>query len=335
MGPVDVAVVGCGEHMLATLGSAVRATRGLRVIAACDLDRERARLAANLVGADRVYTSVEELLASERPKALIVAGPPELHFEIAQLALPAGTHLFLEKPAGVNADQVRELAALADRHGNVTLVGHNLRHSAAWSVVTSLASDPRFGRPAALQLSYLASRPRGPRWNVESPLRSFLLTHAIHPVDLAVDMFGEPVDVCARAQTIDDEGLIVTAGLTFAEGQSATIVAGTAAPNLKLHATLIGEQSQIIEMHGLHRVTSTLDAAPQRGAFRASTAWEVRTLESGLATAGYHAELAAFRDAVRGGAAAHPSLADAVSTYGALEAIAQAVAAVESIGLPT
>jgi myo-inositol 2-dehydrogenase/D-chiro-inositol 1-dehydrogenase len=321
---IDVAVVGCGEHMCATLGPALRATAGLSAVAACDLDPRRAQVAAELVGAKAAYTSLDELLAAERLAAIVAAGPPGLHAEVVERALERGISVFVEKPAAADADTVRELAHSARGSPATTLVGHNLRHSAAWSVVRSLAAEPAFGRATAAQLTYLASRPRGPRWGLDSGLRSFLLTHAIHPVDLAVSLFGAPVEVEARAQAIPADGLIVTAQLTFAGGEVATVVAGTAAPSLKLGATLIGGGSHIVEMHGLHRVTSTLGAAAGDSAFRPSTEWRVRTLDSGLATAGYHSELAAFRSAIATGAPASPSLSEVVPTYDALEAIEQA-----------
>ncbi len=323
MGTVDVAVVGCGEHMIETLGPALRTTPGLRVSSACDIDLERARQVASLLSADAAYTTVDEMLAARLPDAIVAAGPPSLHRDVAERALPTGIGLFLEKPAAADAATVKALAALADRYGNVTQVGHNLRHSAAWSVVTSLAADPAFGQVASLQLSYLASRPRGTRWGLPA-LRSFLLTHAVHPVDLALSVLGRPVETHARIRMIEAGGMILTVHLTFASDQTAMIVAGTAAPNLKLHATLIGDESQVIEMHGLHRVTSTLTAAVESGVFRASTDWAVRTLESGSATAGYCAELAVFRDAIAGHSRAAPSLPDVATTYEVLEAIAQA-----------
>lgn len=328
-GAVDVAVVGCGEHMQLTLGPALRATAGFRPVAACDLELARAQAVAELIGAPAAFTGVDELFERVRPAAIVAAGPPALHVEVAERALERDIHLFVEKPAAAEAGPVRELARRAQRSAAVTLVGHNFRHSAAWSVVTSLAADPAFGRPTLLDLTYLASGPRGPRWGLGSGLRSFLLTHATHPVDLAVSLFGAPVDVAARIQPIADDGLILTAQLGFAQGGVATIVVGTAAPSLKLSATLVGDASQAIEMHGLHRVTSTLSAAVDTGAFRASTEWRVRTLDSGSATAGYHSELAAFRSAIAGGAPAAPSLADAVAIYETLEAIERAIAAGE------
>lgn len=328
-GTVEVAVVGCGEHMQATLGPALRATAGFRPVAACDLDAARARAVADLIGAPAVCASVDELFDRVRPAAVVVAGPPALHVEVAERALESDVHLLVEKPAAAAVEQVRELASRARRSSTVTLVGHNLRHSAAWSVVTSLAADPAFGRPTLLDITYLASGPRGPRWHLNSGLRSFLLTHATHPVDLAISLFGAPVDVAARVQRIADDGLIVTAQLFFPHGQAATILAGTAAPSLMLSASLLGDASQVIEMHGLHRVTSTLCAAVGDGAFRPSTEWRIRTLDNGATTAGYHSELAAFRNAIVTGAPVSPSLGDAVATYEALEAIERAARAAE------
>lgn len=333
-GIVEVAVIGCGEHMQATLGPALRATAGFRPVAACDVNPARARAVADLIGAPAVCASVDEVFDCVRPTAVVVAGPPTLHVEVAERALECGVHVLVEKPAAAAVEQVRDLASQARRSSIVTLVGHNLRHSAAWSVVTSLAADPAFGRPMLLDLTYLASGPRGPRWHLDSGMRSFLLTHATHPVDLAVSLFGAPVDVAARLQQIVDDGQILTAQLGFAGGEAATIVAGTAAPSLKLSASLIGDASQVIEMHGLHRVTSTLSAAVGNGPFRASTEWRVRTLESGSATAGYHSELAAFRNAVATGAPVAPSLSDAVATYETLDAIERAARAAKPSEMP-
>jgi predicted dehydrogenase len=99
-----VGIVGCGavaRHHV----PALRAARGVELVAAFDLDAA----AAARTGA-RVAGSLEDLIASA--DLVAVCTPPEHHADVAVAALEAGRELFVEKPLATTlADADRILAA--------------------------------------------------------------------------------------------------------------------------------------------------------------------------------------------------------------------------------
>lgn len=82
-------------------------------------------LQSRLGYAPRGYTSLSQLLQSEKPDAMCIASPPQLHFEHVKLCLENGVHTLCEKPLVYDADQshaalisqARELCELAEARG--------------------------------------------------------------------------------------------------------------------------------------------------------------------------------------------------------------------------
>ena len=68
-------------------------------------------------GAQAAYGSYEEVVADPHVDVVYVATPHNHHHGHARLALEAGTHVLVEKPMGLSASEVRDLAALAQERG--------------------------------------------------------------------------------------------------------------------------------------------------------------------------------------------------------------------------
>jgi phthalate 4,5-cis-dihydrodiol dehydrogenase len=318
--PVRIVLVGCGYHMQNTLGPAVRAVAALEVVAACDLVAERAEAVARYFPGAAIYDNAAALLGDGRVEACVMAGPPQMHEELGRAMLQNDLHVFLEKPAAVSAESLSELAKLADERDVIAVAGHNLRHSDAWKVARDLSREERFGDAVAFHASYLARAPRGPRWGLDAQT-SFLLTHAVHPVDLAVALFGRVSATFAHATAIAEDGLVLTAHLEFEAGCAATVFAGTAAPSMQLDLRLVSDRSEFIRVDGLRQVTTSVVDRLERGAFRQTASWGLRTMESSAAAAGYQPELDAFARAIRGERPVTASLRDVLPTYEALASI--------------
>ena len=80
-------------------------------IAARDLDRAQAF--AEAYGFAKAYGSYEEMLADEAVDLVYVAVPHSHHYKMTKLCLEAGKHVLCEKAFMVNAEQARDVLALA------------------------------------------------------------------------------------------------------------------------------------------------------------------------------------------------------------------------------
>ncbi len=112
-----------GRYLCEALGMT-----GLANMVACaDIDLDRARSAADFLGAPEAYGSAEEMLAQADIDAVIVATIHDQLQPCAMQAVAAGKHVMVEKPMALSAAAGRELADAARAAGVNLMVGYTLR----------------------------------------------------------------------------------------------------------------------------------------------------------------------------------------------------------------
>jgi len=88
---------------------------------------EKSRRAAERMGLDKGYASLEELLEDDDVDVVHITTPNDLHFEQAKAALEAGKHVLCEKPLAMNSEETAQLVRLAEASDVVAGVNYNLR----------------------------------------------------------------------------------------------------------------------------------------------------------------------------------------------------------------
>lgn len=92
------------------------------------------RAVAEQVGAQygaRVYADYREMIERERPEAVSVVVPTQIHFDVARDCLEADCHVLVEKPIAATVDEAEKLVATADAVDRVLMVGHIERYNPA------------------------------------------------------------------------------------------------------------------------------------------------------------------------------------------------------------
>ncbi|MHC3972855.1 Gfo/Idh/MocA family protein, partial [Pseudomonas aeruginosa] len=133
--------------------------------------------------------------------AAIVANPNNLHVATALDCLAAGVPLLLEKPVGVQLDEVSELVAVARRSGVPLLVGHHRRHNPLVVRARQLIAEGALGRLLSVTALWQLKKPDSyfeVAWRRE-PGAGMLLTNLIHDLDLLRHLCGEVREVQALA----------------------------------------------------------------------------------------------------------------------------------------
>jgi predicted dehydrogenase len=319
---MKVLLVGCGEHSTENLIPSLMGISTIDVVGLADSSIDA------MERANRWFPNARQLHQGALGAgdvasfdAIVVAAPPKVHEHVARLAIENLKPIFVEKPPAVLTRDLQEMAHAARERGIVTCVGHNLRHSDAAIQFRNAILAPEFGRPVAMEMRYLASKPRGTRWGLQSPLRSFLLSHANHAIDLMIHQMGELKEVvAARAWPDVDGGIAIAAQFIFCSGAVGKLLATSYAPFFNVLATVISDSGSIATMGGLHDVQILHDHEMGK---RWGSAWRPRTLESGYRFAGYQTELERFFTAItnRSPDAVHPSFGDEVAIYEAMDSI--------------
>lgn len=119
---VRVGVVGVGDFGLLHARTAARLPE-LELCGLADLDAGRAASAAGQLGCPE-YSSLEELLAAERPDGVVVATPEAHHLAALRASLDAGVHVLVEKPVALSTADAMAARDLAAASGLVVLPGH-------------------------------------------------------------------------------------------------------------------------------------------------------------------------------------------------------------------
>ena len=202
---LGVAVCGVGwcaaQHIAAFLHNPRTAVTWL---CARDLDRARANLATYGVALPdaRITTSYDEVLAASDVDIVSIATPNHLHAEEAVAAARAGKHLLLEKPTGLDVDELVRIRDAVRRAGVRTIVSFELRYNpflmfARWLRTAGWLGEIRFARTQ--YLSQVKDWYSGWSWvRTRESGRSHLLAAGCHAVDALRWCSGlEPTTVSA------------------------------------------------------------------------------------------------------------------------------------------
>ena len=111
MNRARIGVIGCGNISSIYLEN-LQSFDETVVSAVADLDRNRAEVAAQSFGVERVLEG-EELLSDSEIDVVLNLTTPHAHFNIAKQALLNGKHVYNEKTLTLTADESRQLLDLA------------------------------------------------------------------------------------------------------------------------------------------------------------------------------------------------------------------------------
>ena len=135
----------------------------------------------------RVTTRFEDLLAAPDVDIVVIATPNHLHAAEAIAAAQAGKHIVLEKPTGLDEEELVGIRDAVRRSGVRTIVSFELRYNpllrfARWLQVSGRLGQIRFAR--AQYLSRVTDWYSGWDWvRTRASGRSHLLAAGCHAVD--------------------------------------------------------------------------------------------------------------------------------------------------------
>jgi predicted dehydrogenase len=168
------------------------AQSGFRVGGLHDLDADRARLAAGIAGCD-ACGSLEELLArcASEGGVLDLALPPAALPSVLG-RIPGGTAVLMQKPFGRTLAEATALRDIARARDLRCVVNFQLRHAPVVREARSLIDSGAIGELVDFELRVVCRMPWETWPFLEGMERMEVLMHAIHYLDLARAICGEP-----------------------------------------------------------------------------------------------------------------------------------------------
>ena len=171
-----------------------------------------------------LFTSIDELLAKDRPDGLLLATPNPLHVPQALQCIAAGLPILLEKPIATTVAEGQTLVDAVERSGARVLIGHHRAHSPIMAKALQVVQSGQLGRLVTVMGSATFYKPDayfdGGPWRREIGGGPILI-NMIHEVHSLRMLCGEIVAVqafasnAARGFAVEDT---VAINLRFANG---------------------------------------------------------------------------------------------------------------------
>jgi predicted dehydrogenase/nucleoside-diphosphate-sugar epimerase len=153
--PLRIGFIGAGQMAGQHLDALRRVSTPHVVAGVCDLRPDSARALAKRAGAT-AYTAVSDFLNDARPDIVHICTQPATHFNLAQQALLAGAHVYIEKPFAETRADAEALFALARDRGLLLCAGHQLLRDPAFCSLLDRATTLE---PLVHVDSYFSFRP--------------------------------------------------------------------------------------------------------------------------------------------------------------------------------
>ena len=109
----------------------------------------------------KLFRTLDEMLADEAIRLIVVTTPNATHFEIAHKALEAGRNTIVDKPMAMRSAEIAELMRIAAGKNLLLAPFHNRRWDSDFLTVQKLLGEQRL-RPAGVvrvALQPLAAKP--------------------------------------------------------------------------------------------------------------------------------------------------------------------------------
>lgn len=180
---------------------------------------ETGKAMADEFGIQKVYTSMDEMLADPAIDMVYVASPNSVHYTQAKAALLAGKHVLCEKPFAPTVAEADELIALAKEKGLLLFEAITTAHHPHYAFVKENLS--KLGKLKLVSATFCQFSSRYPALLAGNP--SPVLNHAfaggalmdinLYNIHFVVGLFGAPKSVRyfpnCHETGVDTSGLLV------------------------------------------------------------------------------------------------------------------------------
>ncbi|MFT9848830.1 Gfo/Idh/MocA family protein [Aneurinibacillus sp. REN35] len=141
---IGIAVVGVGEFgqnhakILSQMGK-------VELLYICDKSIEQAKKVADRFAAAHYTDNIETVLADKNVYGVIIATSEESHHPLTIQCLEAKKHVLIEKPISLEAEEAREMVAIAEKQDVILLPGHLLRYDASYYTIKQKLESGELG----------------------------------------------------------------------------------------------------------------------------------------------------------------------------------------------
>jgi D-apiose dehydrogenase len=245
----DIALVGCGGVAQMHLEGYAAHPERVRVVAACDVDLDRAKAAACRWGIPHAFPSLQGMIEAAEWEVAVVCTPTPVREAVVQALAASGKHLLVEKPLADSLQKAQRMVT-ACRSADVLLaVDQNFRHHYPFEQARGLIAAGRLGIVRGIAHQDLFFR-QDVGWRTQCP-RHALSVMGIHWLDGFRWLLGsEARSVACQTHA---SAAILCAGetdahvqITFQNGAIVTYVQSFSSPLPRTETRVVGDEGLLV-----------------------------------------------------------------------------------------
>ena len=164
---------------------------GVRLIGVADTDLEKAKTIAHKYKC-KYFHPPETLFENPDIKAVSIATPDHLHYDLVIAALNAGKHVLVEKPLTIDVSEAEKIVEVAEVMERIVMVNYNNRWGLPYQKAKSEIAAGKIGAPLfcyARKVNNINVPTKLLRWAAKTSCVDFLATHDI---DMMLWFFDYP-----------------------------------------------------------------------------------------------------------------------------------------------
>jgi len=212
---IRLAIVGTGGMASAHADHFCK-MKGVKLVACCDILKEKAKEFAKKWGIPSVYSKIEDMLTKEKLDAVSVVTTDSGHAPASIAAFKHGLHVLCEKPLATSLPEAKLMLAAAKKAGTINMVNFSYRNSCGLQAAAKFVSKGGIGRVIHVEASYLqswlVSRAWGDWHSAKWALWRLSKRHGslgtlgdigCHIYDMTAFLCGDIVEIACQLKTFD------------------------------------------------------------------------------------------------------------------------------------
>lgn len=170
----------------------------------------------------KIYEKFDDILNDSSVDIVSICTPNDLHASEAIAAAKAGKHIFLEKPAAINPEELDQLTAAINEYHTKTVMGLVLRFNPLSQLQRRLIASGELGNVFLANVDYWFGRERGGWMRSGSRAGGAFILGGCHSVDIARYLLDSDI-IAVRGDAVKvgdwyDYAPVETAQVKFANG---------------------------------------------------------------------------------------------------------------------
>lgn len=196
---MKIAIIGLG--VIGRVHAQALQMLGIPAAVLCDLEFEKAEAVQKAYAPDaKIYTDWERMLAEEKPDAVHVCTPHDLHVPMTVAALKKNIHVLCEKPLCIRKEDISVVLQAEKKSKAMLGVCHQNRYNTINVFLKKYLSDKKIeGAHGSVVWKRTAEYYSSAEWRGTQKREGggALINQALHTFDLLMWLFGEPTSVAA------------------------------------------------------------------------------------------------------------------------------------------